>query len=214
MPSPDPDGPNKALACLDAFSPTASRRNPFRDNLSMMRQAMQEAAEHLDGWDELDEPLLDGDLRMRPRPDQARAHLLFWLSARDANLYDLTMCLSDAGGYIRGYLMDPLVSERYVCSTCGARGVKLWRGIGDASEAWCSKCGMAQAGYEDTVDALGKHTEGRHGISDQIYNPEQGQNLLPYVPAPNEGGGTWGYTSVPPEGCLWWQHLPTRVETP
>lgn len=88
-------------------------------------------------------------------------------------------------------------------------GVKLWRGIGSAQEAWCATCGMAQAGLPDTLDVEGKH-ETDYGRTDQIYSPKLGQSLLPWVPAPD--GETWGYTSVPPEGCEWWRTLPTRVE--
>ena len=32
--------------------------------------------------------------------------------------------------------------------------------------------------------------------------------LVPAVP--NEDGEYWGYTSVPPEYCEWWDNLPTR----
>lgn len=112
---------------------------------------------------------------------------------------------------------------RYECSFCGVSGVKLWRGVGTTDPAWCSKCGTAQAGLEDTIDDegriahilppnvkwLGPGTYDRR--IDQIYSPKQGQNLLPWVPT--EEGYAWGYTSVPPEGVMWWRTLPTRKET-
>lgn len=46
-------------------------------------------------------------------------------------------------------------------------------------------------------------------LSDQIYNPKAGQNLMPWVPT--EDGFTWGYTSVPPDAVDWWRNLPTRL---
>ena len=67
---------------------------------------------------------------------------------------------------------------------------------------------MAQAGFADVIDDKGKHDEGDYGRSDQIYNHKQGTSLLPWIP--DHDGSTWGYTSVPPEGCLWWETLPTR----
>ena len=76
------------------------------------------------------------------------------------------------------------------------------------------QCGTAQAGLLDMIDDEGRIPSrygGRlDGKSDQIYSPEQGINLLPWVPTPD--GETWGYTSVPPEACAWWRALPTRRE--
>jgi hypothetical protein len=123
---------------------------------------------------------------------------------------DFVTAISRAVGLLRGYELPRSVLDKYQCSFCGVSGVKLWRGIGTADQAWCSKCGMAQAGYPDAIDYNGRHSCGEYGPSDQIYSPKQGQNLLPWVPTPD--GETWGYSSVPPEGCEWWRALPTRVE--
>lgn len=121
---------------------------------------------------------------------------------------ELFIMISEATGALRGYELFESVRATYVCSHCSASGVKLWRSIGDGNEKWCSACACKQAGLPDTIDTDGR-IEGEHGASDQIYNPEKGLNLLPCVPCIDEG--TWGYTSVPPEGVLWWRTLPTRL---
>ena len=152
---------------------------------------------------------------MKPNPERARAVLeeatKNWMSS-DVFKSDLFMAMGRAVGFLRGYELPREVLARYKCSFCGVSGVKLWRGIGTAEEAWCAKCAMKQAGFPDSIDDEGMHVSeysGRaDGRSDQIYNPEQGQSLLPWIPAPD--GETWGYTSVPPEGCEWWRALPTR----
>ena len=97
----------------------------------------------------------------------------------------------------------------YRCNHCDATGLKLWRGIGFGDiEAWCAACATLQAGLPDDVGDNGRR-EGAHGPSDQVYNPDCGLNLLPYVPC-SDGSGTWGYTSVPLDGVEWWRRLPTR----
>lgn len=152
---------------------------------------------------------------MKPNPAEAKKLLEdaldTWMS-KDVHKSDLVMAISRAVGFLRGYELPPSVLARYKCSFCGVSGVKLWRAVHSDDEAWCSKCGMAQAGLPDTIDDEGMYVaeySGRaDGRSDSIYNPKKGKNLLPWVPAPD--GETWGYTSVPPEGCEWWRTLPTR----
>lgn len=132
---------------------------------------------------------------------------VYWLDG-NVSKTDLVEPIAEAVGYLRGYALPPDVLARYVCGTCGARDVKLWRAVHDASRGWCAKCAMAQAGYPDVIDDRGKHEAGDYGPSDQVYSPAKGQSLLPWVPAPD--GAAWCYTSVPPEGCVWWRELPTR----
>jgi hypothetical protein len=153
---------------------------------------------------------------VKPDPDRAREVLEAALKScwePGTTKTDLFVALGEALGFLRGYLLPKEVLDGYRCSFCGARGVKLWRTVHSAAEAWCSRCGTAQAGLADTIDAEGRiaalYSGRADGRSDQIYSPDQGQNLLPWVPAPD--GGTWGYTSVPPEGCHWWRSLPTRA---
>lgn len=198
---------DKALKILEAHTENYVWMNA---NPADLLQAVYEAMRFLDGWEPLDEPLVDGDLRMRPRPDLALQSLRS-VPKGVVTATDVFVPMAEAVGYLRGYqLRDDTVSE-YVCGDCGARGVKLWRAVHDSSRGWCSKCGTAQAGLPDEIDSDGRHPSKFGGMSDQIYNPEQGTSLLPFVPAPD--GETWGYTSVPSEGCLWWRHLPTRLET-
>jgi hypothetical protein len=153
---------------------------------------------------------------MNLEPDPARARALLEEALKDCwsdkvHKIDLIVAASQALGLLKGYSLPKDVLDAYVCTHCGAAGVKLWRSVGYADEAWCCACAAAQAGLPDTADAAGRWISDygdAAGRSDQIYNPAQGQNLLPWVPAPD--GGTWGYTSVPPEGCHWWRALPTR----
>ena len=118
----------------------------------------------------------------------------------------------EAVGYLRGYELPAQRLAEYKCTFCKKKGVKLWRGIHSDAEAWCSTCATKQAGLADTVDVDGRIEDSFGGPhrTDQIYSSKKGQNLLPYVPAVD--GGTWGYTSVPPEGCIWWRSLPTRLD--
>lgn len=154
---------------------------------------------------------------MKPSPSKAQQVLETaaenWMT-KDVDKTGLSLAISKALGFLRGYELPPEVLARYHCTFCGVSGVKLWRGWGSAQEAWCCKCGTEQAGLPDDADENGRvpteypsHIDGR---SDQIYSPKKGQNLLPWVPCPD--GETWGYMSVPPEGCEWWRTLPTRRE--
>lgn len=157
---------------------------------------------------------------MRPDPNKAlellEATLKEVLRTFKADVYELIPVIERAIGHIKGY--NPDLTD-YKCSCCGVTGVKLWRQSYTASPGWCSKCGTAQAGREDTVDEDGRilrvdeldGTELHGDKIDQIYGWKQGKGLLPWVP--REDGETWGYGHVPPEGVLWWRTLPTRKET-
>lgn len=154
---------------------------------------------------------------MESNADKARKVLEDALSSRgdlDVTKTDLYCVIAEALGWLRGYELPAEAWAAYRCTFCGAGGVKLWRAAHSDSQALCSRCGTAQAGLPDDVDENGRRpSEYSSRIdrkSDQIYSPEKGLSLLPYVPCPD--GGTWGYTSVPPEGCHWWRSLPTRKE--
>lgn len=150
---------------------------------------------------------------MKPDPEKARQVLELAVGTwTKRDKIDLFVAMSEALGLLRGYEPSEEVLAKYRCTFCGISGVKLWRAVHSAEEAWCCKCGTAQAGLPDTINENGKLAssvmDGQ--LTDQIYSPHQGCNLLPWVPCVD--GGTWGYTSVPPEGCEWWRNLPTRKE--
>jgi hypothetical protein len=93
----------------------------------------------------------------------------------------------------------------YVCSVCGAKNVKLWRGYmacTDHIKLHCARC-AALVGNEDIsdIDDNGMHT-GKNSRTDQI------GNYIPAVP-PETIFSFWGYTTVPIAGILWWRNLPT-----
>ena len=87
------------------------------------------------------------------------------------------------------------MSDRpYVCSDCGASGVKLWRlyqTFMNANRFTCRACTVRRTGtdmFPLDCDSYGW-----------------------YVPAVPVGDGTdacWGYSSVPQDRVEWWKGLP------
>lgn len=154
---------------------------------------------------------------MKPNPAEAQ-HVLEnamsnWFALHKSDLMEV---VDKALGLLRGYELPLEVLAKYKCSVCDISGVKLWRPVNSSEQAWCAKCGMAQAGLSETINDDGTHVVNRirdsGRWSDQIYNPTQGQNLIPWVPTSE--GFSWGYGCVPPEGCVWWRSLPTYLEQP
>ena len=148
-------------------------------------------------------------LSMPSQPGKALEILEEGLAGDSLSYHDMIEQAALAYGFLLGLGLPQGVQIKYKCHVCGKTGVKLWRMASSSCiEGYCSKCGMAQAGYPDTIDENGRNNEGDYSPSDQIYNASQGANLVPWVI--DESGDTWGYTSVPPEGCAWWKSLPTR----
>lgn len=101
----------------------------------------------------------------------------------------------------------------YVCGTCGASGVKLWRlyqTFLSHQELACARCAAVAEGCSIAdIDADGKRMLTGDGFAP---NPKIRTDQIGWrVPAvPTEEGDTyWGYTSVPPDGVAWWRRLPT-----
>jgi hypothetical protein len=100
------------------------------------------------------------------------------------------------------------VPAGYVCGTCGAHGVKLWRVYQTMHITLrCATC----AATESKVDIQDMGPDGK-------YTSDLGRtnSIKWYVPAvPDEECETyWGYTSVPQLGVEWWKRLPNaKVET-
>lgn len=86
-----------------------------------------------------------------------------------------------------------MIPENYKCRECGITGVKLWRPYQTTPvDLLCGPCVGKKAGKE--VD-----------LSD-------GDQCGWHVPAvPDLQGSWWGYTSVPAEGCAWWDALPLKL---
>jgi hypothetical protein len=116
---------------------------------------------------------------------------------------------SDVRGVFPNYRRD------YICSGCGATGVKLWRDYSTFAnhiELKCAECATpAQVAYEaknyndGNRDALGALD------IDGVFTFRSGDQLGGLVPAvPTAEGDTfWGYSSVPDEEVEWWLALPT-----
>lgn len=91
------------------------------------------------------------------------------------------------------------VPEGYRCADCGAGGVRLWREYQVChTELRCASCAE---NHERLTHDPGWSSGYSDGSSDQI------GWLVPAVPC-EEGGGFWGYSSVPQDGVLWWYRLP------
>lgn len=98
--------------------------------------------------------------------------------------------------------------DGYACTTCGARGCKLWREYSTFANATgldCCDC----AGKSQEKDVSRINADGRRPLEDGSLIDQIGWR----VPAvPTEDGLTfWGYSSVPDAGVKWWKALPTRA---
>ena len=96
----------------------------------------------------------------------------------------------------------PSPAHPYVCASCGAHGLKLWR----ESYVWLDRVRLLCCyctGREEGEDVLSTRPDGlrdgKYGQTDQI------GSWLPAVPTP--GGSFWGYTSIPEDACQWWRAL-------
>jgi len=90
-----------------------------------------------------------------------------------------------------------VIPSDYVCGHCGADGVKLFRKSATSEPVHsqpllCGDCTEKEQGH--TLDL---------SVSDQCWG------RCPAIP--DLRGGWWGYTSVPAEGCAWWDALPLRL---
>lgn len=95
------------------------------------------------------------------------------------------------------------VPSGYKCDKCGVRGVKLWREyqtLAEQTDLLCASCAEA--------DQKKSHKQGW----ESPFSKGEGDQIGWMIAAvPVEGENTyWGYTSVPPAGCEWWDSLPTK----
>lgn len=99
----------------------------------------------------------------------------------------------------------------YRCGTCGATGCKLWRDYQTFLEhqtLLCARCAAEEQEKDiSDIDECGQIESDLVGRTDQI------GWRIPAVPT-EENDTFWGYTSVPEEGCQWWDRLPTLPPTP
>jgi len=83
----------------------------------------------------------------------------------------------------------------YKCSKCGAEGCKLWRQaqtLASNIKLLCANCSE----------------KNQHGEIDDKHPSAIGW-LVEAVPT-EDGDTFWGRTSIPKDGCDWWDSLPTR----
>lgn len=99
------------------------------------------------------------------------------------------------------------MNKDYICSVCGASGVKLWRSYScSCVELKCCDC-AAKDQHENisSIKQDGRHEDSLGCITDSI------GWYVPAVPT-IEGDNYWGYTSVPAGEIFWWKSLPLRPE--
>lgn len=100
------------------------------------------------------------------------------------------------------------MSVDYVCDSCGASGVKLWREyqtFADQTDLLCARCaGKAEGKDVSSIDADGRRE------SDVVEGTRTDQIgwMVPAITTV-EGDTFWGYTSVPPDRVSWWTALPS-----
>lgn len=105
-----------------------------------------------------------------------------------------------------------IAPKSYTCGTCGAHGVKLWRDYNtflEAQSLYCARCGHDRYPDDDIppVSEWDQRT-GRHQcLSIPGMTTDQIKFLVPAVPT-KDNDTFWGYTSVPDDGCKWWDSLP------
>lgn len=91
----------------------------------------------------------------------------------------------------------------YTCGNCSKNGVKLWRSTGTflgGMSLRCAYCAVEEQQLDiNRLSAAGKY-DGDYGPTDQI------GSRIPAIPS-EENDTFWGYTSVPQDGCDWWDRL-------
>lgn len=91
---------------------------------------------------------------------------------------------------------SPSTPAGYVCKSCGASGVALFRQyqcLADYVELVCVECALSNQNM--------KAPDGKHSIGWLV------------AAVPTEDGSTFcGYTSVPDAGVEWWDRLPKKAE--
>jgi len=100
--------------------------------------------------------------------------------------------------------------EAYVCTSCGAKHVKLWRQYQtflNHIDLLCAEC----AAKNQTIDISTMDEHGLYLRDDSKHLTDQIGWLVPAVPT-EEGDTFWGYSSVPLDGCTWWKSLPLKEQ--
>ncbi len=92
----------------------------------------------------------------------------------------------------------------YVCSECGASGVRLFREYQtflNHSSLNCTDCALKR--YKKGHDGKDYDFEGRD-ITFEI------GWMVAAIPS-EEGKTFWGYSAVPTDGVEWWKRLPAKL---
>lgn len=106
--------------------------------------------------------------------------------------------------------------ETYKCQICGATHVKLWRKyqtVVQGNTLVCASCLSRMHRKKGYVPLFRETKQGGRWTKPVDSCLQESDSLGNFVPAvPTEENDTfWGYTSVPAEGCKWWQGLPNGM---
>lgn len=89
----------------------------------------------------------------------------------------------------------------YYCSECGAKRVRLWREyqtMASRTVLECRACAMKSQDYtEEKLQDIPTRDDAAIGWRVAAIPCEDDETY-------------WGYTSVPPEGLVWWKRLPVK----
>lgn len=103
----------------------------------------------------------------------------------------------------------------YKCGDCGAANVKLWRDYQTFLEHQTLRCADCAA-KKSKKDISSMQANGRYTVTEQLANGQEFSHttdtidwLIPAVPT-EQNDTFWGYSSVPQDGCEWWERLPVR----
>lgn len=163
----------------------------------MTADKLRDIAEWLDTYDRLAKVFLEGLVRGGMKTSEEIQSPL--AATQSTVVQDELRAWADA--------IEPSPALPYVCSKCGAEGVKLWRQWNTMAvyiNLLCASCASEDQHEPLTdIDARGCHIDDRGWRTDKI------GNLICAVPTV-DGETYWGYTSIPQDLLETWYALPNE----
>lgn len=116
-------------------------------------------------------------------------------------------------------------NEKYICSFCGRKEVKLWRPMNKNSPLICAVCAekrqtplkcdqwkVDEDGRVPSYDTVSEVTEKDEKVYYLIVDLKESSEtiLLPAIPNTNKNGEWCVLGDVPDKEWKWWKNLPTK----